>query len=53
MTRQEMIEKLEEIKEEVDWDSDDELTDYARERAYIAISGAIEYLQENYGAGND
>ena len=53
MTRQEMIKKLEEIKEEVDWDNDGELTDYARDKAYIAIDGAIEVLQENYGAEND
>lgn len=53
MTRQEMIKKLEEIKEEVAWDSDGELTDYARDKAYIAIVGAIDFLQENYGAEND
>lgn len=49
MTKQEMINKLEEIKEEVAWDSNGELTDYARDKAYIAIVGAIEVLQENYG----
>ena len=53
MTRQEMINTLEEIKEEVAWDSDGELTDYAREKAYIAIVGAVEVLQENYGAEDD
>ena len=53
MTRQEMINKLEEIKEEVEWDSDGELTDYARDKAYICIDQAIEYLQENYGAEDD
>ena len=53
MTRKEMIETLEEIKVEIAWDSDDELTDYAREKAYIAISGAIEHLQENYEVEND
>lgn len=53
MTRQEMINKLEEIKEEVAWDSDGELTVYARANAYIAIDSAIEVLQENYGAEND
>lgn len=53
MTRQEMIKKLEEIKEEVAWDSNGELTDYARDKAYIAIDGAIEVLQENYGAEDD
>ena len=53
MTRQEMIKKLEEIKEAIAWDSDGELTDYARDKAYVAISGAIEHLQENYEAEND
>ena len=53
MTRQAMIKKLEEIKEEVALDSDGELTDYARDKAYIAIDGAIEVLQENDGAEND
>ena len=47
MTRQKMIKKLEEIKEKIDWDSDDELTDYARERAYVCIQQAIEFLSEN------
>ena len=47
MTRREMIKKLEEIKEEVDWDNDSELTDYAREKAYICIDQAIEYISEN------
>lgn len=53
MTRQEMIKKLEEIKEEVARDSDGELTDYAQEKAYICIDQAIEHLQENYGAEDD
>lgn len=53
MTKQEMIKKLEEIKVEIAWDSDGELTDYAREKAYVAISSAIEHLQENYEAKND
>ena len=47
MTRREMIKKLEEIKEEVDWDNDGELTDYAREEACICIEQAIEYISEN------
>lgn len=50
MTRQKIIENLKAIAEEVAWDSDGELTDYAREKAYVAISGAIEHLQENYEA---
>ena len=53
MTRQEMINKLEEIKDEIAGDSDGELTDYARDKAYIAIDSAIEVLQENYGVKND
>ena len=47
MKKQKMIKKLEEIKEKVDWDSDDELTDYARERAYVCVQQAIEFLSEN------
>ena len=53
MTRQEMIKKLEEIKEEVDWDSDNELTDYARKRAYVCIQQTIEFLSENEEYKND
>ncbi|MCI7464986.1 MAG: hypothetical protein MSB01_01665 [Bacteroidales bacterium] len=53
MTRQEMIKNLEAIAEEVAWDSNGELTDYARERAYVCIQQAIEHLQENYGAEDD
>lgn len=47
MTRQEMIENLEEIKDEIAWDSGGELTDYARGKAYISIAQAIEYISEN------
>ena len=47
MTRQEMIKKLEEIKEEIALDSDGELTDYAQEKAYICTDQAIEYISEN------
>ena len=47
MTRQEMIKKLEEIKEAIAWDINCELTDYARDEAYIAIDSAIEFLVEN------
>lgn len=47
MTRQEMIKKLEEIKEEIAWDSGGELTDHAREKAYICIEQAIEFISEN------
>ena len=47
MTRQEMIKKLEEIKEAIAWDINYELTDYARDKAYIAIDSAIEFINEN------
>ena len=47
MTRQEMIKKLEEIKEAIAWDINCELTDYARVKAYIAIDSAIEFITEN------
>lgn len=47
MTRQEMIKKLEELKEEIAWDINCELTDYARDKAYIAIDSAIEFISEN------
>lgn len=47
MTRRKMLEKLEEIKDEIAWDSDGELTDHAREKAYICIEQAIEYISEN------
>lgn len=47
MTRQEMIKKLEEIKEAIAWDINCELTDYARDKAYIAIDSAIEFINEN------
>lgn len=53
MTRQEMIKKLEEIKDEVAWDSDGELTDYARVRAYVCIQQTIEFLSENEEYKND
>lgn len=53
MTRQKMIKNLEEIKEEVAWDSNGELTDWARERACVCIQQAIEYLYENYEVEND
>lgn len=48
MTREEILKYLEEAKrlvaEEVDTD---ELTDYAREKAYYCIDGAIDYIKEN------
>ena len=48
-----MIKKLEALKEKVDWDNDGELTDYARERAYVCIQQAIEFLSENEEYKND
>ena len=53
MTRQEMINTLEEIKNELALGNNDELTDHARKWAYIHVDQAIEHLQENYGAEND
>lgn len=47
MTRQEMIKKLEEIKEAIAWDINCELTDYARDKAYVAIDSAIDFINEN------
>ena len=47
MTRYEMLKTLEEITNEIAWDSDGELTDHAREKAYICIAQAIEYINEN------
>ena len=48
MTRKELIERIEECKrllaEEVETD---ELTDYAREHAYIALCDAVDHLEEN------
>ena len=46
MTRQEVIKKLEEIKESIAWE-DLGLTSYARENAYVDIISAIEVLKEN------
>ena len=53
MKKQKMIKKLEEIKDEIAWDSNGELTDYARERAYVCIQQAIEFLSENEEYKND
>lgn len=47
MTRQEMIKKLEEIHDALMWESNDELTDYARKWTYIHVDQTIERLQEN------
>lgn len=53
MTRQEMLDQLEEIKNELALGNNDELTDYARKWTYIHVDQAIERLQENYGVKND
>ena len=49
MTRQEIIKELERVKdllvEEVETD---ELTDYARDKAYIHLASAIMFIEENY-----
>lgn len=47
MTRQEMIEQLEEIKNELIVGDNDKLTDHARKWTYIFVDQAIERLQEN------
>lgn len=47
MTRQEMIDQLEEIKNELIVGDNDELTDYARKWTYIFVDQALECLQEN------
>ena len=49
MTRQELIKRIEECKDLLLSDVDaDEVTDYAREKAYISLDDAIELLRENY-----
>ena len=48
MTIQEMIDQLEEIKNELIVGDNDELTDYARKWTYIHVDQAIERLQENH-----
>lgn len=48
MTRRDFIKKLEELKEEFLTElSPDEITDHAREEAYMCICAAIEYIAEN------
>lgn len=46
MTRKELIETLEQVKDEIA--QSNELTDYARYKAYISVEDAIEHLIENY-----
>ena len=47
MTRQAMIDQLEEIKNELALGNNEELTDCARKWTYIFVDQAIERLQEN------
>ena len=47
MTRTQMIEVLDKIREEIATDEFNELTEYACEKAYICIVEAIEQLKEN------
>jgi hypothetical protein len=47
MTRRELINRLEEIREKIAENTSEELTDYAREKAYICIVSAIDYITEN------
>ena len=47
MTRQEMINTLEEIKNELALGDNDELTDHTKKWTYIFVDQAIERLQEN------
>jgi hypothetical protein len=47
MTIQEMIDQLEEIKNELIVGDNGELTDYTRKWTYIHVDQAIERLQEN------
>lgn len=47
MTIKQFIKKLEESAETLLTEVDLGLTDYAREKAYYCILGAIDYLEEN------
>lgn len=47
MTRQELIKKIEEVKEMLAWENIDDLTEYAREEAYICLVSAIDFIKEN------
>lgn len=46
MTRKELIEMLEQVKDKIA--QNNELTEYARYRAYISVEDAIQQLIENY-----
>lgn len=49
MTRKELIDRIEECKECLAlYDGiEDYVTDHAREKAYICLAAAIEYLKDN------
>lgn len=47
MNRRELINQLDEIREAIAENSSEDLTDYAREKAYMCIVSAIDYLTEN------
>ena len=48
MTREEIIEELERLKDAIATNRGGELTDYAREHAYMRVASAIDFLEENY-----
>ena len=47
-TRADIIRNLEEIKELIAETDADELTDYARENAFMSVVSAIDYIEENF-----
>lgn len=49
MTRQEMIKKLKEIKDEIAINRESELTEFARKDAYDTIIETIKTIRINYG----
>lgn len=51
MTRNELIETLEQVKDKIA--DTDELTEYARYRAYISVEDAIQQLVQNYDYDGD
>ena len=53
MTRQEMIDQLEEIRNELIVSDNDELTDHAKKWTYIFVDQALECLQKNEEYKND
>ena len=46
MTREELIEMLELVKDKIA--QNNELTEYARYRAYISVEDAVQQVVENY-----